>query len=227
MQYLPPEEIFPDNYINPPDERDLRQYCYAYASVAHLPDDFTDHISRTDCPYLRDARASAMGRYLREHTGPNGSDDEHINLPCYIVDEVLRVIDRIIDRARNEQRAIRRICQLTGTSLSNPSRVLTADDPEWVQLRQQVARLCEQQQTFTPRWGYYTAAASERQMRQFEAQLEQLCQNRSRSMTAEIKQLMDEYAAVGVITRPEQIKDEYKLVCRFGYPRSIKTYYNT
>lgn len=75
-------------------------------------------------------------------------------------------------------------------------------------------------------WPYYRETASVEDKRDFEHFLRSLATSGRRSATADIKAYLQMKVQAGLIVRPTQTNVEYELVCRFGYPRQAKTYYN-
>lgn len=226
------DDIFPDYYLGKPDETYLRRTVEAHIECAQLPDDLHLWIDREQCPYMREAYATALMQDLADRTSdPDRAMDSMVRIQ---VEDALR---RIIRHAQAEQNAEELLYAENLTQAPTSTGYQPDEDSHIRALERNVAylqqeihdikRLLTMQQAHDPAylWPSYTAQATEGDKRTFEDVMHRLCSSTARSATQEIKKYLNLKTKEGIIVRPSQINVEYDYVCRFGYSRTESAYY--
>ena len=210
-------------YANPLPEDYIRRTIAVRFSECQCERDAYEWIERNDNPYEREAYATLFLRMLSER-----NEDMQINT-C-VRENIEERLSKIIRGARNDQvaeEALAREGLVMGVTGAIDEQWKESVEVRMYDMQQQIDALKEAKgNPVTYMWPYYTAEASEEDKRDFEYQLRHICESKSRGITRDIKTFLENKVKAHKITRPSQLKDEYPIIRRFGYPHAEKTYYN-
>jgi len=218
-------DIFPPSYAPSPDLEDIRRTCESRLSDAHQPEMVYNWIEAEseDDAYMQEAYAEMMLLLIQEHMADTW-DTTWSSINSYVLEDIRAHLNKIVYRAQT--------CQVNDLVLSSP--VSTTDGPavitveRFLALEQRVGTLeCQHASSLSSSflWPMYAPDAKEDDKQQFEQHLREICQQRNRTMTHEVKLYLEIKASAGLIVRPSSIIQEYEWVQRFGYCRKPKTYY--
>jgi len=224
------QAIYPANAEYALTEDDVRRACSAHVECAQRIEDLYWWINQEVNPFNQEAYAEGMrAEMLNRMRDPY--DNKIQFMRDYQWEEVMHRLDLIIRKAQVDE--LHWIEEESESAEPVPQQEL-ATTPVVVSLQSQIDVLKKQVKsiiddlTVTPLiWPMYTAHANEGDKKVFEKYLKELCTESSRNVTAQVKSYLRMKEEEGLINRPTQITEEWRLVRKFRYPYALKTYQNS
>jgi len=232
MQHRSIDEIFGSCGLVAPDPYDLRKRCAAHLDTARELSDVYRWIEKELDPRMQEAYAVTM-REMLEEKRTDAWDDSCKGLNSYAWEEINHHLDQIERHAQTDQLAdAMLVCeQMPAIVASAPNEItqLQQVQKQIDHLTQEVEKL-KADKIIHPSTALiasiYTAKASPEDRQTIEDYLRRICTKAERSMTAQLKKYLRQKQKDGYLVLPLLIKDEWEIVCQFGYNKTLKTYQN-
>jgi len=232
MQLRSLDEIFGSCGLVTPDPYDLRKRCAAHLDTAHELDDLYRWIKKEPNPYMQEAYAVTLWEMLEEKRVDEW-DDSCKGLNSYAWEEIKQNLNTIERHAQTDQLAdALLVCEQMPAIVAPEPNEIT----QWQHVQKQIDHLTQEveklkaDKIITPSTALiaaiYTDKATEEDRRTIEDFLRRTCAKAERSMTAQIKKYLRLKEKDGYLVLPILIKDEWEIVCQFGYKKKLKTYQN-